>query len=66
MDILLSFEEFLALHPYCEGEAGDLSFQTGDLVIVTDMKEDGWWYGFSGEQEGWFPGTYVEVRFKCT
>jgi hypothetical protein len=44
------------------GEETDLSFETGDIIVVTRRSEN-WWYGEIGEQEGWMPSNYVEVNF---
>ena len=39
------------------GAAGDdrLDLKKGDVVLVFDKLENGWWRGMIGEKEGWFP-----------
>lgn len=32
----------------------------GDVIIIQEKEEDGWWYGSLNGKEGIFPATYVE------
>ena len=32
------------------------------MVLVYWAHDNGWWYGAAGSSQGWFPGSYVEVR----
>lgn len=45
--------------------AGDgnnlLPLTTGDLIIVTEQRDDGWWGGVANGRTGFFPANYVEV-----
>jgi len=40
---------------------GDLGLAVGDVVLVLDAGEDGWWEGELDGQRGRFPGNYVEM-----
>ena len=55
------FAEYRVLYPYKAQQDGDLTLNEGDIIVVTESHDNGWWRGCLGEQEGWFPGTYVEV-----
>ncbi len=57
--ICISFEVF-------EGTAYNL-YNTFFLKIITQVVEKldaGWWRGFVGPEEGWFPATYVHTLDK--
>ena len=41
---------------------GDLRFSEGETVLVYWADENGWWFGSAGSAQGWFPGSYVEVK----
>ncbi|XP_056291119.1 intersectin-1 isoform X3 [Pseudoliparis swirei] len=56
-----SGEEFVAMYTYESSEQGDLSFQQGDVVMVT-RKEGDWWTGVVGGKTGVFPSNYVKPR----
>ena len=60
-NIILS-TEYEAIYPYTAQQEGDLTFNYGDTIIVMERLDNGWWRGCLGDQDGWFPGTYVEVR----
>jgi hypothetical protein len=47
------------LYPYQSTEAGDLSFQHGEVVLVV-KKEGDWWTGTIGDRQGIFPSNYVQ------
>uniref|UniRef100_A0A3P9LV53 SH3 domain-containing protein n=1 Tax=Oryzias latipes TaxID=8090 RepID=A0A3P9LV53_ORYLA len=53
--------EYLAMYTYESSEQGDLSFQQGDIVMVT-RKEGDWWTGTVGGKTGVFPSNYVKPR----
>jgi hypothetical protein len=57
--ISLCAEYYVALYPYQSMEAGDLSFQQGEVVLVT-KKEGDWWTGSIGDRQGIFPSNYVQ------
>ncbi|XP_018398635.1 PREDICTED: intersectin-2 isoform X3 [Cyphomyrmex costatus] len=54
-------EYYAALYRYESTEAGDLSFNQGEVILVT-KKEGEWWTGCIGNKSGIFPSNYVE---KC-
>jgi len=54
-------EYYVALYRYESTEAGDLSFNQGEVILVT-KKEGEWWTGCIGNKSGIFPSNYVE---KC-
>ncbi|XP_032888315.1 intersectin-1 isoform X6 [Amblyraja radiata] len=54
-------EEFVAMYTYESNEPGDLTYQQGDVILVT--KKDGdWWSGVVGEKVGVFPSNYVKPK----
>uniref|UniRef100_A0A452SWJ9 Intersectin 1 n=1 Tax=Ursus americanus TaxID=9643 RepID=A0A452SWJ9_URSAM len=53
--------EFIAMYTYESSEQGDLTFQQGDVILVT--KKDGdWWTGTVGDKSGVFPSNYVRLK----
>ncbi|XP_019482489.1 PREDICTED: intersectin-1 [Hipposideros armiger] len=57
----VSGEEFIAMYTYESSEQGDLTFQQGDVILVT--KKDGdWWTGTVGDKSGVFPSNYVRLK----
>uniref|UniRef100_A0A3B4UM45 Intersectin 1 n=1 Tax=Seriola dumerili TaxID=41447 RepID=A0A3B4UM45_SERDU len=56
-----SGEEYVAMYTYESSEQGDLSFQQGDIVMVT-RKEGDWWTGMVAGKTGVFPSNYVKPR----
>jgi len=48
----------VALYTYESPEAGDLTFDEGDVVMVTE-REGEWWRGCIGDRAGVFPSNYV-------
>lgn len=49
-----------ALYNYTGSEAGELSFQSGDIIEVVDRVYKEWWRGILHDKEGIFPVNYVE------
>lgn len=49
------------MYTYESNEQGDLSFQQGDIVMVT-RKEGDWWTGMVANKTGVFPSNYVKPR----
>uniref|UniRef100_A0A8B9QJA8 Intersectin-1 n=1 Tax=Apteryx owenii TaxID=8824 RepID=A0A8B9QJA8_APTOW len=57
----MSGEEYVAMYTYESSEQGDLTFQQGDMILVT--KKDGdWWTGILGDKSGVFPSNYVRLK----
>ncbi|XP_028842303.1 ABI family, member 3a isoform X2 [Denticeps clupeoides] len=54
-------EKVVALYSYDTGKPGDLAFQEGDIIYVTQKNEDGWYEGILNGVEGYFPGNYVQT-----
>ncbi|XP_065348598.1 intersectin-2 isoform X1 [Cloeon dipterum] len=54
-------EYYMAMYPYQSEESGDLSFNQGEVILVS--KKDGeWWTGtINGEKTGLFPASYVSI-----
>lgn len=48
----------MALYTYESPETGDLTFDEGDVIMVTE-REGEWWRGCIGDQTGLFPSNYV-------
>ena len=42
-------------------EDSHLPLTPGSVVEVVEKLESGWWRGYVGENEGWFPATYVHT-----
>ncbi|KAK0142663.1 Intersectin-2 [Merluccius polli] len=54
----VQLEDYVALYTYESPEAGDLTFDEGDVVMVTE-REGEWWRGCIGDRAGVFPSNYV-------
>ncbi|XP_048829859.1 intersectin-2b isoform X1 [Brienomyrus brachyistius] len=54
-------EEYVALYTYESPEPGDLAFNQGDSILVTE-RDGEWWRGCIGDRTGVFPSTYVKPR----
>ncbi|KAK7108325.1 hypothetical protein V1264_016079 [Littorina saxatilis] len=52
-------EYYVATYSYVSGEPTDLSFNEGDMILVS-KKDDDWWTGTLGEKTGMFPASYVK------
>lgn len=48
-----------ALYDFKPQEQGELEFQRGDIITVTDRSDQHWWNGEIGDRKGLFPNTYV-------
>ena len=53
----------IALHDYKAVEPGDLSFNKGDVIIITrkSASTNDWWDGKINGRKGTFPANFVEV-----
>lgn len=54
-------EEYVALYTYESPEPGDLTFNEGDTILVT-QREGEWWRGGIGDRSGLFPSNYVKLK----
>ncbi|KAG7518614.1 rho guanine nucleotide exchange factor 6 isoform X2 [Solea senegalensis] len=43
----------------------ELSFNKGDMILVTRQEEGGWWEGTLNGKTGWFPSNYVREIKPC-
>ncbi|KAG0169432.1 hypothetical protein DFQ30_003648 [Apophysomyces sp. BC1015] len=52
-----------ALYAYNGEQAGDLSFQEGEIVTIVQKSDsqDDWWTGKIGTRQGVFPANYVKL-----
>lgn len=51
-----------ALYDYTAGEAGEISFDPGDIITHIDQIDPGWWQGLGPDGTyGLFPANYVEL-----
>uniref|UniRef100_A0A8C7VZD2 Intersectin 1 (SH3 domain protein) n=1 Tax=Oncorhynchus mykiss TaxID=8022 RepID=A0A8C7VZD2_ONCMY len=50
-----------AMYTYESNEQGDLTFQQGDVIVVT-KKEGDWWTGVVSGKTGVFPSNYVKPK----
>lgn len=41
----------------------ELTFTSGDVISVLFTEDASWWWGARGDEEGWFPASYVRVSW---
>ena len=63
-------QSYKSLYTYTSDQPGDLSFEAGEVIQVTNAQRD-WWIGSIGERIGTFPANFVikvedEVSLKNT
>jgi myosin heavy subunit len=49
-----------ALYSFNGESADELTLAKGDVVLVTEIIDEGWWIGNCNEKSGMFPSNYVE------
>ena len=49
-----------ALYPFKADDPTQLSLQPGSEIEVVEKLDTGWWRGYIGSTNGWFPAAYVE------
>ncbi|XP_033117923.1 rho guanine nucleotide exchange factor 6-like isoform X4 [Anneissia japonica] len=49
-----------ARFPYKGASTDELTFNKGDIIMVTQHVEGGWWEGTLNSKTGWFPSNYVK------
>ena len=47
-------------YSYHTGDNDELDLEKGDVVLVFEKRDDGWWRGMIGEREGLFPAGYLQ------
>ncbi|KHJ94369.1 SH3 domain protein [Oesophagostomum dentatum] len=55
----------VALFDYEAGQADELSFKAGDIIVIVDKKDADWWAGHKMDTpnvRGLFPANYVQMR----
>lgn len=55
----------IALYDYQASQIDELTFQTGDVLVVTDRSDAEWWSGHTAQKpskSGLFPSNYVELK----
>ncbi|KAK6187699.1 hypothetical protein SNE40_005666 [Patella caerulea] len=52
-------EYYIAMYNYSSGEATDLKFNEGEMILVTQADGD-WWTGTVNDKTGVFPANYVK------
>lgn len=52
-----------ALYDYTDdpNNQHQLRFVVGEIITVTEKRDDGWWGGILNGVEGFFPASYVQV-----
>ena len=55
-----------AIGDYDAANGEEISFEDGDIIMVTEQHPNGWWVGTNkkipGSAIGMFPGSYVEIE----
>ncbi|XP_014347076.1 nostrin [Latimeria chalumnae] len=49
-----------ALYDFQAKRDDELNLQAGDIIIIQQKDDEGWWYGTLQGKKGYFPSTYVE------
>ncbi|KAI9014890.1 hypothetical protein BC832DRAFT_176526 [Gaertneriomyces semiglobifer] len=57
----------IVTHPYTRLKADELDLRMGEVVVVMESPDGGWWRGMKNldgkePQSGWFPATMVQVE----
>lgn len=57
--------EVRAIHDFTGIERDELSFKSGDIIVVEETIHEGWWRGSLNDEIGLFPVNYVERITLC-
>ncbi|KJE90209.1 hypothetical protein CAOG_01550 [Capsaspora owczarzaki ATCC 30864] len=52
----------LALYSFVATKTDELSFDEGDIIVLTKVIDGGWWEGTVKNSTGWFPSNYCEIQ----
>ncbi|CEP08315.1 hypothetical protein [Parasitella parasitica] len=55
-----SLPQYKAIYPFASQNAGEIAFEKGDLLEITEKDENGWWLARKNGIEGWVPSNYLE------
>jgi len=50
-----------ALYDYDATNDNELSFSEGDVLIITEQDDSGWWFAEKNGRTGFIPNNYVEI-----
>ena len=61
------YSRYRAFYPYAPEKEDELELLVGDIIIVKEKCDDGWFVGSSTRTGlyGTFPGNFVEPVCKC-
>ena len=54
------------VYDYDAQEDGELTLNRGDVIIIENADDHGWWGGRNGRNRGSFPSNYVTVLYTNT
>ncbi|XP_077175918.1 nostrin isoform X2 [Paroedura picta] len=55
----------MALYDYQSEREDELCLKKGDMIVIHQKEDDGWWHGSLNGKSGIFPATYVEETSPC-
>lgn len=60
-----AFPTYLVHHHYDAEKDDELTLEVGDLIMVSDQSDPGWWVGekVKGGKAGWFPSNVRKASF---